>query len=92
MAITIPPELERRVLDRARASQRDPKAVLAELLEFALNAVPYRSDAEREEAFRRCLEAVGGTDDITDEDRAAVEAEWREVGLLPQLANDAQAR
>lgn len=37
---------------------------------------------KRGEAFKRCLDAVGGTADITDEDMAAAYAEWRSAGLL----------
>jgi hypothetical protein len=38
---------------------------------------------KRTEAFRRCLDAAGGTDDITDDDMAATYAEWRSAGLIP---------
>ena len=41
------------------------------------------AELKRSEAFRRCLDAVGGTDDITDDDMAATYAEWRAAGLIP---------
>ena len=41
------------------------------------------AELKRSEAFRRCLEAAGGTADITDEDMAAAYAQWRSAGLLP---------
>lgn len=41
------------------------------------------AELKRTEAFRRCLNAAGGIDDITDDDMATAYAEWREAGLIP---------
>ena len=41
------------------------------------------AELKRTEAFQRCLDAAGGTDDITDDDMAATYAEWRAAGLIP---------
>jgi hypothetical protein len=41
------------------------------------------AELKRTEAFRKCLDAAGGTDNITDDDMAATYAEWRSVGLIP---------
>ena len=41
------------------------------------------AELKRAEAFRRCLNAAGGTDDITDDDMATAYAEWRSAGLIP---------
>jgi hypothetical protein len=41
------------------------------------------AELKRTEAFRRCLDAAGGTDDITDDDMASTYAEWRAAGLIP---------
>jgi hypothetical protein len=38
---------------------------------------------QRDAAWRRSLAAAGGTDDITDEDKARTDAEFREMGLIP---------
>lgn len=41
------------------------------------------AELKRTEAFRRCLTAAGGVDDISDADMATAYAEWREAGLIP---------
>jgi hypothetical protein len=38
---------------------------------------------QHDAAWRRSLAAAGGTDDITDEDSARTDAEFRELGLIP---------
>ena len=41
------------------------------------------AELKRAEAFRRCLDTAGGTDDITDDDMAEAYAQWRAAGLIP---------
>jgi len=38
---------------------------------------------KRRHDLSQLLERIGGTSDITEEDREAIRAEWREAGLLP---------
>jgi hypothetical protein len=61
----------------AEAEAKKRKTSLSAVFAAALQA------AQRDAAWDRCFAAMGGVDDITDEDRARVDAEFRENGLIP---------
>lgn len=61
----------------AEAEAKKRNTTLSAVFGAALQA------ARRDAAWDRCFAAMGGVDDITDEDRARVDAEFRELGLIP---------
>jgi uncharacterized protein (DUF2236 family) len=64
------------VLEWANARARSQALSLSAVFTTALE------HARRDEAFEKALRAVGGVDDITDDDMESVYAEWREHGLI----------
>jgi hypothetical protein len=60
----------------AEAEAKKRNTTLSAVFGAALQA------ARRDAAWERCFAAVGGVDDLTDEDRARVDAEFRELGLI----------
>lgn len=73
VTIVIPPQDLAWVENTAKRQQTSVSAVI--------NAGV--AQLKRNEAFKRCLDAAGGTDDITDDDMAATYVEWRAAGLIP---------
>jgi uncharacterized protein (DUF2236 family) len=72
VSVAIDPEMLAWANARARAQALSLSAVFTTALERA----------RRDEAFDKALRAVGGADDITDDDMESVYAEWRQHGLI----------
>jgi monoamine oxidase len=72
ISVSIPIEDLEWAREKAEQDDKTLSAVLVEALR----------QQRQFEARRRLLETLGGTDDIPDEIRAEVDAEWREAGLL----------
>jgi len=72
ISVSIPVEILEWAREKAEHDDKTLSAVLVEALR----------QQRQVEARWRLLEMLGGTDDISDDVRAEVEAEWREAGLL----------
>jgi len=64
-------------LEWAEAEAKKHKTTLSAVFSAALQA------AQRDAAWGRCFAAIGDTEELTDAERARIDAEFRDVGLIP---------
>ena len=61
----------------AEGEAKKRKTTLSAVFSAALQA------AQRDAAWERCFAAIGDTDELTDDERAQIDGEFRELGLIP---------